>query len=252
MKFSIVMATLNGAETLRPTLVSIFEQTCSSWEIIVQDGGSTDGTCEMLKKYEKLLNWRSEPDTGVYDAWNKALARVTGDWVLFLGADDLFMHKHALAQCRKHLAALPEHIQFAYGGLIHELQDQSGNKLTYTRSLRNVYHEFLHSMGLTFTSTFIRASLFETHSFDTGFTIAGDYDFCARLLTRSNLARLPVWVSYMRKGGLSSNPETFNILQQERERVLRTRVAPRAGEFVNAVADRLLDFETFIEDIPED
>lgn len=252
MKFSIVMATLNGEKTLRAALASIFMQTYPKWEIIVQDGGSTDGTLGILKEYEGILNWRSEPDTGVYDAWNKALARVTGDWVLFLGADDFFLHKHVFAQCKRHLVKYPKRIQFAYGAILLEQKDAQGKNIAYMRSLRNTYHQFLQDMGLTFTSTFVRASLLREHCFDTSYTISGDFDFCARLVTESNVGRLPVWVSYMHSGGLSSSLENIEMLIRERERVLRTRIAPRADVFVNAVAGRLRDMDIHVEDIPAD
>ncbi|CAK7073615.1 MAG: PGL/p-HBAD biosynthesis glycosyltransferase [Desulfovibrio sp.] len=252
MKFSIVMSTLNGAETLRAALASIFGQTYPKWEIIVQDGGSTDGTLAILEEYGKILNWRSEPDTGVYDAWNKALPRITGDWALFLGADDLLLHKHVFAQCARHLTACPERIQFAYGALLQEQKDAEGKNIAYNRSLRNVYYQFLQDMGLTFTSTFVRTSLFRDHSFDPAFKISGDYDFCARLVTDSNVARLPVWVSYMRRGGLSSSPDSFETLLREREKVLRTRIVPRAADFVLAMTDRIRDFDVSLEDIPAD
>lgn len=250
MKFSIVMATLNGAETLRAALASVFGQTYPKWEIIVQDGGSTDGTLDILNEYGKIVSWRSEPDGGVYDAWNKAVARVTGDWTLFLGADDLLLHKHVFVQCARHLALFPKRIEFAYGALLLERKDADGKNIAYTRSLRNVYHQFLQDMGLTFTSTFVRSSMFREHSFDPEFAISGDFDFCARLVTGSNVGRLPVWVSYMRHGGLSSSPENLATLIRERERVLRTRIAPRAAIFVNAVADRLRDVDDHVEDIP--
>ena len=251
IRYSIVIAVLNGAESLKTTLTSVIEQTYSDWEIIVQDGGSTDGTLETLRHYGNRVNWLSEPDTGICDAWNKALTRVTGDWTLFLGADDRLLHKHVLAQCYHHLADLPDHIRFAYGALLLGEDGSDPKCLALNRPLRGMYHQFLQNMGLPFPSTFIHSSLLREQPFDTDYAIAGDYAFTARHITRTNVARLPVWVTFMRRGGISDSPKHAAKLLAERARVLRTQVAPRADEFINAIADHLAVTDTFLEKIPE-
>lgn len=250
MKYSIVIATMNGAKTLKTTLGSVFTQSYPDWEIIVQDGGSTDGTLDILER-SKDVDWRSEPDSGIYEAWNRAVARAAGDWTIFLGADDCLLHPLVLAQCSRHLAALPEDVQFAYGALLQgDGVDGTRNQAIY-RSLRDVYHFFLLDMALLFPATFIRTSLLREHSFDTSYAIAGDYDFAARLVTRTNIARLPVWVSFMRTGGISNTRATRRVLAKERIRVLRTRIAPRAGEFVSAIADLHEDYDISLEPLPQ-
>ena len=251
MKFSIVTAVKNGAATLEATLASVFAQTWPGREIIVQDGGSTDGTLDILKAWPDV-NWRSEPDTGVYDAWNKALQRVTGDWVLFLGADDCLLHKNVLIQCRRHLRLLPETVIFAYGALLFNKLEDEEHHMLFNRSVQNVYHCFLLNMGFPFPATFVRASLFREQTFDASYAIAGDYAFTALHVTRFNVARLPVMVSFMQRGGLSDSTKHADKLLEERLRVLRTCVAPRAGEFVNAVADHFMDEDLSLEDIPKD
>ncbi|SBV98951.1 Glycosyl transferase family 2 (fragment) [uncultured delta proteobacterium] len=251
MKYSIVIAVMNGAETLRKTLGSVFTQTYPGWEIVVQDGGSTDGTLAILKDCGKDVDWRSEPDTGIYDAWNKALDRVTGDWVLFLGADDCLLHRHVLAQCGPYLAALPDDILFAYGTLLMSNGPDDKTALRISRSLHAVYHQILQDMPMPFPATFIRSSAFRGQRFDTRYAIAGDYEFAARLATRSNIARLPVWVAYMLRGGISDNPATAQKLFRERDRILRTVVASRAGEFVQGLADHFLDYDISMDPIPE-
>lgn len=86
---SIITVVLNGAATLEACLKSVSRHTCPGVEHIVLDGGSTDGTVEILKRHAARLScWHSEPDKGIYDAMNKGLKRATGSWILFLGCDD--------------------------------------------------------------------------------------------------------------------------------------------------------------------
>src|SRR5262245_53799273 len=94
---TIIIGVRNGAATLARCLDSIAAQTLTSRETIVMDGASTDGTVGLLKARADV-QWRSEPDRGLYDAWNKALRLRRGAWVLFLGADDCFVDAHVLEQ----------------------------------------------------------------------------------------------------------------------------------------------------------
>jgi hypothetical protein len=88
-KISIVVVTYNAAKTLQTCLDSVYMQSYPGIELIVIDGNSTDGTQEILKANSNRINyWKSEPDTGIYDAMNKALKQATGQWIYFLGADD--------------------------------------------------------------------------------------------------------------------------------------------------------------------
>lgn len=88
-KVSIIIVTLNAGKTLQLTLDSIYQQRYPNIEIIIQDGGSTDNTISILESNNgNIAHWISEKDNGVYDAMNKAVNKVTGDWIYFLGADD--------------------------------------------------------------------------------------------------------------------------------------------------------------------
>jgi len=86
---SIIIVTYNAASTLQACLDSVYRQKYPALKIIIIDGNSTDGTVDIIKaNINKIYYWKSEPDTGIYDAMNKALKQVTGQWVYFLGADD--------------------------------------------------------------------------------------------------------------------------------------------------------------------
>ncbi|MDR2503643.1 MAG: glycosyltransferase [Deltaproteobacteria bacterium] len=236
-QYSIIIATLNAAATLEHALESVLSQSCRDFELIVQDGASTDGTLNLLQARAPKLDWQSSPDCGVYDAWNKAVERANGEWALFLGADDRLLSRHTLAQCRRHLSALPRRVQFAFGALWQGRGGQAQGLIN--RSAHEVYHMFFRNMGLPFPATFIRLPLLKKHKFDPSYKIAGDYDLAARLLNHDNMVRLPIQVSYMERGGISETGLAGMTPQEEALRVLFTRVIPRAGEFALGCAGNL-------------
>src|SRR5690606_28477124 len=110
MLISIIIATRNAAATLPRCLDSIRAQTWRDFEVLVMDGGSTDGTVEVLRGSADIVTlWRSAPDKGVFDAWNKALAHARGEWICFLGADDRLWDPGALERLVPYLRqAMPE------------------------------------------------------------------------------------------------------------------------------------------------
>ena len=245
MKFSIITSTYNAEKYLERLLASVFCQTYPYYEIIVQDGASTDNTVELLKKHLPQGNWRSEPDAGIYDAWNKALARASGDWAIFLGADDCLMGENVLVRCSHHLRRLPGNIMFAYGALAKG-KDGAISSLG-NRPLLDIYRRFSANMGLPFPATFIRMTLAKEHKFDTNYKIAGDFDFAATHITHDNIVRIPVVVSYMEQGGISTNTTAQKLLLEERGRVLRKRILPKAQELVLGCIKHYMNEDAMLE-----
>lgn len=89
-KLSIITVVYNAVSTIEATIESVINQTYTNIEYLIIDGGSTDGTVEKVKKYQsKISYWISEPDRGIYDAMNKGVGKASGDWIYFLGADDI-------------------------------------------------------------------------------------------------------------------------------------------------------------------
>lgn len=232
MKFSIITACLNAERFLRRTLNSVLSQQGADYEILVQDGGSSDGSLEMLQAYSRRINWRSEPDAGIYDAWNRAVARASGDWAVFLGADDFFIADDVLQKSAVCLAKMPGEVDFAYGSMALGRKGRPSTRIR--NSLCGMYSEFLRGIGLPFPSTFVRLSTLKEHSFDPSFKIAGDFDLTARILTPDNVARLPHFVTFMERGGVSDNPELLEISLAERARILRRHIMPKAAMIAGA------------------
>ena len=245
IKFSIVTATYNAEKVLPRLLASIFCQSYPLYEMIVQDGGSTDGTLDIIQRYAGRISLRSELDNGVYDAWNKAAKRITGDWAIFLGADDALIGPHVLVRCAHHMKQVSAETDFVYGALIRGRDGTGSNVLN--RALHEVYRIFSSDMGLPFAATFVRASLLREHRFDDTYKIAGDFDFAARLLTPYNIARIPVVVSYMELGGISNQEKTQCALRDERGKVLYRRIMPKAQDIVAACLQHCWNTEDFLE-----
>lgn len=112
---SIITAVYNGAATLEDTIASVVSQTYSRREYIIIDGGSTDGTIDILKKYDYVIDyWISEPDKGVYDAFNKGIDLAKGEWLNFIGADDKFVDEGILQR----VISASSNSKFLYGNVI--------------------------------------------------------------------------------------------------------------------------------------
>ena len=86
---SVITASYNAEAFIEGSIKSIIEQNYEGLEYIIIDGGSKDTTVDIIKKYQNHINyWVSEPDKGIYDAWNKGVEKATGDWIMFIGCDD--------------------------------------------------------------------------------------------------------------------------------------------------------------------
>lgn len=229
---SIIISTYNAEKYLEIALRSIETQTYPHWEIIVQDGGSTDGTLNILKRHPHSVDCISAPDSGIYDAWNKAVARAGGDWIIFLGADDFLLHDKVLENSVACLKQFSEEIIYAYGVV---LQGEKGQvNYVFNNSLHNTFHIFFSDMGIQFPGTFIRSSFLKKHAFDTSYKIAGDFELAARTVSLGNVSRIPLAVAYREMGGMSTNPDHAGTLMRERKEILWRCVAPRAHEFMEA------------------
>ena len=248
MKYSIITAVYNGEKYISRLMASVFNQSYPNIEWIVQDGGSKDGTLDKLRPHADRIKLVSEPDSGMYDAWNKALDRATGDWAIFLGADDFFISPHSIAQCHRHLRGMPPHIDIAYGALLMGNNGKAEHLLN--RTMHRAYNTFLSDMGVPFPATFIRVPVLQRERFDASYKIAGDFEFVARILSGDNVARLPIIVSYMEMGGLSSDSSNCTLLE-ERLRALYAHIAPKAREIMETSINNVVDNDDSLEAIPD-
>jgi glycosyltransferase involved in cell wall biosynthesis len=220
---TVIVAVFNGAATLQQCIDSVTSQTYPNKELVIIDGGSQDGTVEILKaNQESISYWISEPDCGIYNAWNKGLAQAKGDWICFLGADDFFWNEKVLAQAAEHLIKLPPSIRVAYAKIM--LLNSHGEEVYLANApWEKTKDQFKKIMCIQHQGVMHRRSLFELHGkFDETFKIAGDYEFLLRELKASDASFIPNLVlTGMRQGGISSNPKNSLAMFREIRRAQR-------------------------------
>jgi len=248
MKYSIITAAYNAERIIERCLVSILSQTYPNFEWVVQDGASRDRTAEIIAKYpDARIKFASEPDCGIYDAWNKAIHRSSGDWAVFLGADDFFINKDVLVKCHRHIKRLENNILFAYAALMR----LKGNEVIRIEnySLRDLYARFGKSMPFPMAATFVRMPLLKQYRFDhEKYKIAADFDFVARYALHNNIARIPVMAVGMEEGGVSSNDKTYCQMADEIARVLYEVVIPKAPEIMHGCFNHYWSRDTALEE----
>jgi glycosyltransferase involved in cell wall biosynthesis len=221
---SIIVATYEAKNTLCRCLESIFNQNYSNVELIVIDGGSTDGTVEIIKSYsEKISYWISEPDTGIYNAWNKGLDHASGEWICFLGADDYLWSSDVLERMSPHLTGAYPEFRLVYGKVILVNADNQAIG-TIGQQWQDVRRRFRQLMSVPHPGLMHHRSIFRTHGrFDEGFRIAGDYEMLLRVLIKEDALFVEnITIAGMQQGGLSSTPG-FSMLQLAETRIAQKK-----------------------------
>lgn len=211
------MATRNVIRSLPDALDGLRNQDFRSFEVVVADGASSDGTVALLRvSSDVVTTWDSQPDNTVYEAWNRALARCRGKWLLFHGADDVLDSASALQRVAARLERLGPDVGIAYGSVL--VENPSGHVVKPLGEPWPAARTRLHKgMPIPHPGTFHRASLFtEFGNFDPRFVIAGDYEFLLRVEKQTALEFLDVGtVIRMRTGGLSTRKETTSLMKAE-------------------------------------
>jgi glycosyltransferase involved in cell wall biosynthesis len=232
---SVVIAVRNGAATLQRCLESVFVQTFLGWELVVIDGGSSDGTQDLLESYSGRIHYSvSEPDTGIYQAWNKALPETRGTWICFLGADDRFARPDVLELMAEPLTAADESVRVVYGSV--NVVDESGVVLsTVGRPWPSVRAAFRDHMAIPHQGVFHHSSLFDRHGrFDEAYRICGDYEFLLRELVDHDASFVPdLVVVCMASGGLSSRLGSLPTVARELDRARRGHGLTRQPEVLS-------------------
>ena len=205
-RVTLIIAVYNAASTIARCLDSIAAQICQSRELIVIDGGSTDGTVAILQRNaDRFSFWISERDSGVYSAWNKGLAHARGEWIGFIGADDYLWSPDALERLLCEGDRVFPRIRVIYGRV--GFVSSSGELIeTFGQPWEEIRNKFRDSMALPHPAVLCHRSLFAEHGyFDESFRISGDYEWLLRELNTGDAQFVDgAFVVGMQTGGLSS------------------------------------------------
>lgn len=203
MTLSIITVSYNARSTIEKTLRSVLEQE-SAWgvEYIVVDGGSTDRTVDVLRRYDEHLDWQSEPDEGIYDAMNEGIRRAKGEWIGILNADDWY----ARDAFQRLFSAVQEEPTggVIVGGVIRVTEDGDTGKYVAPPN-----GEFTTLRPNNHPATFVHRSVYErVGGYRLAYPIAADLEF----IMRTEKAEIPIRrvdtpLTYMREGGASSGFE---------------------------------------------
>lgn len=209
-KISVITVCYNAAKTIQATIASIAVQTYKDIEYIVVDGKSTDSTLEILKANRSNIDkFVSEPDEGVYDAMNKGLKLASGDWLLFLGADDVLFNSKTIENVEGHLRG---NHHLVYGNVIkmpqNEIYDGAFN--LYKMIFKNICHQAI----------FFNRSIFKIKgTYQAAYKINADWEFNLKCFQDSKIKKkyIPQTISYFNAEGLSSNvhDEVFELRKKQ-------------------------------------
>jgi glycosyltransferase involved in cell wall biosynthesis len=205
MKFSVITVCYNSVRTIERTLQSVAKQDWPTVEHIVIDGGSTDGTREILEKSRSQLSCLvSEPDKGIYDAMNKGLALATGDIICFLNSDDKYASVDVLSSVASQMR---DHNLEALIGDVGFFRERN-----FTRMVRRYRSDRFHPELLGWgwmpahPALFLRAEVIQrVGQFKTDYLIAGDFEFIVRVFHRQTISfrHFPHVLVHMQTGGVS-------------------------------------------------
>ena len=217
MKISIVTAAYNSAATIRDTIESVLSQDYPDIEYVVADGGSKDGTVEILKSYGDKIKWVSERDSGIFEAMSKGVKMATGDAIGIVGSDDFYPDNQAISKVVK--AFEESKADSVYGDLYYVDAENTNKIVRNWQSGKYDRQRFLNGWMPPHTAFFLKKSAYDAYGlYDTSYQSAGDYELMLRMLYKHNVSSfyIPAVLMKMRTGG-NSNASLKNRLRANKE-----------------------------------
>lgn len=210
MIFSIIIATYNAENLLPITLDSLQKQTYKNFELIIIDGNSKDSTKNIITSRPDIItSWISEPDNGIYDAWNKGIGIASGKWICFIGAGDT-LKPDALEKYLDFIHKLKEAESVDY---ISAKIARTTEKNTYTSDLGEPYtwKNFKKKMNVAHVGSLHNKNLFkEVGLYNTEYKIAADYELLLRKKDKLKAAFMNFVIGTMPIGGISFSIKALN------------------------------------------
>jgi glycosyltransferase involved in cell wall biosynthesis len=216
---SIITINFNDAIGLSKTIESVLSQSFTDYEYIIIDGGSTDGSVDVIKSRTDLLTyWVSEKDAGIYDAMNKGIAAAKGEYCLFLNSGDYLFEKDVL----QHVMAQNPGADIVYGDIMTVRDGVMAGKIVSPDKITSL---FLLVNVIVHPAQFIKRELFlKQGAYSTDYRIGSDYDFFLKLFFSPNFTYLhvPITISVFDLSGISSDPLNQKLNFEERKRIQKT------------------------------
>lgn len=215
-KISIITINYNNAKGLSNTIQSVLSQTYGGYEYIIIDGGSTDGSLEVIEKSSDAISyWVSEPDEGIYNAMNKGIKKSSGEYLLMLNSGDMFYENDTLEKCIR--KKLDEDICFGDAfsfGAGNDFFVHFPEKINFSLFLQH---------GIHHQSVFVRRNLHDSVGFySEKLKIVSDWCFFIDAFCKYNCSykHLPVVVSSCPRDGISCDPDMWSKIRAERTEYL--------------------------------
>lgn len=215
-KITVITVTYNAEKYLESTIKSVVEQSYPNIEYIIIDGNSTDGTIEIIKKYEKYLAyWVSEKDKGIYDAMNKGIEKATGDFINFMNAGDSFVSSKIVEQV---VDSLNSNINLIYGGVNGYFEDN--HEIIYAPP--SAIEDIKHRHPYNHQSCFLKIDFAKKYRFDTRYEYAADVNQFFEIYTNEVICEKMIdqpltnylMGGYWQQNHLSAHFEILDILRR--------------------------------------
>jgi len=213
LRVSIITIVRNNRATMEDCVKNVLSQSYKEIEYIVVDGGSNDGTIDIIQAYhERISQWISEPDQGIYDAMNKGIEMATGQVIGFLHSSDVYAHPRVIEEVAQVFEK--SNVSSVYGDLQYVDKENLNRVIRNWKSSPYCHGKFRQGWMPPHPTFFVRKEIYEKYGyFNTDFRIAGDYELMLRFLERYRIsaAYIPEVLVKMRWGGMS-NGGIKNIL----------------------------------------
>ena len=211
-KISIITVCFNCEGLIERTIKSIIDQTYTNVQYIIIDGGSTDDTLNVIKRYEDSIDvLLSESDNGIYDAMNKGLRMATGDIIGILNSDDMYADNSTIASVVR--AITENNVDSCYGDLVYVKRDDTAQVVRQWNAGEYKKEKFKTGWMPPHPTFFCKKSVYEKYGFlNLDFPLAADYELMLRLLYKYNISTtyIPKVLVKMRTGG-TSRPGLYTL-----------------------------------------
>ena len=219
---TVVTVVYNGEVSIEATILSVINQTYKNIEYIIIDGASTDGTVDIIKKYEdRITYWISEKDKCIYEAKNKGIEKATGDWINFMNVGDTFVSDETVNQISQHLN---EDLNIVYGDCLLKYNDQP--EAIYKKS--NNFGKVIYHIPFCHQSVFVKTSLMKEYKLELTYTCTADYNFFFNVYKhkKHKPLKVPIPVSLYDMHGVSNSLTALKEYYQISRRHASNKLIP--------------------------